>query len=762
MLSSFNNLRVSVRLMLATTVPVVGLILFASLNMVERYRAAVEMEHVRSLAVLAPHLSGLAHELQKERGRSAGFLGSRGAKFTKEIKAQRNDTDAQFVRTKNALNGFDFSFYPAELVKQSKIAREQLSQLNKKRAEVDQFSLTVPQMAKYYTGTIMSLLSVVEQIQHSSTNDKISKSIAAYASFLQGKERAGRERAMGAAGFGAGEFSPKIYNNMVRYIEGQDLFFTAFKQSAGIEKAQLFDATLQGKAVDGVAQMRSIALNSHQTGSLGTVTVEEWFKTITDKINLMKAIEDNVAQSLVATATDIQTQAWAEFRLNGVITAVLLLMTMLFSYIVIKSVVGPMGNLVGAMQQLADGDESVEITGAERGDELGTMAKAMGVFQQNAEEKKELEASQQQSAQQTLDAISVIGDALANLAKGHLYTRIDDGLTAQFQQLGTDFNETARQLQETVSQVASSTSSMRSGTHEIAQASDDMARRTENQAATLEQTAAAIDEITSTVKKTAQSAKQASEIVSKAKHEAGTGGQIVRQAIDAMTSIERSSKEVGDIIGVIDEIAYQTNLLALNAGVEAARAGDAGRGFAVVASEVRALAQRSAGAAKEIKSLISESAKQVEHGVSLVQSSGSALETIVGEVTNVVELVNEITSSAQAQAVGIDEINAAISQLDQVTQQNAAMVEQATAASRELAVQGDDLAGIVQHFRMGGADTSDSLREELAKTAPHAFQNADQPQTKQNEIITPDRVAHPPPSGALKATGTDGDGWEEF
>ena len=359
----------------------------------------------------------------------------------------------------------------------------------------------------------------------------------------------------------------------------------------------------------------------------------------------------------------------------------------------------------------------------------------------------------------------MIGEALENLAKGKLYTRIDNGLTEQFHKLGTDFNETAAQLQKTVSQVVSSTSNMRSGTHEIAQASDDMARRTENQAATLEQTAAAIDEITSTVKRTAQSAKQASEIVSKAKREAGSGGKVVRQAIDAMTSIERSSKEVGDIIGVIDEIAYQTNLLALNAGVEAARAGDAGRGFAVVASEVRALAQRSAGAAKEIKSLISDSAKQVEHGVTLVQSSGAALETIVAEVSNVVDLVGEITSSAQEQAVGIDEINAAVMQLDQVTQQNAAMVEQTTAASRELASQGDDLAGIVENFHLERGVKSDPLREELAKAAPHAFQQENRSQGAMEVSAAPEQVPQasaPQRQPALKATGTDDEGWEEF
>jgi methyl-accepting chemotaxis protein len=257
------------------------------------------------------------------------------------------------------------------------------------------------------------------------------------------------------------------------------------------------------------------------------------------------------------------------------------------------------------------------------------------------------------------------------------------------------------QLQTLVSSIVENSATLRSGTQEISAATDDLARRTEQQAAGLEETAAALGEITGTVRKTADGAKQANEVVARTRIDAQKSGEIVRQAVSAMGSIENSSKQIGQIIGVIDEIAFQTNLLALNAGVEAARAGEAGRGFAVVASEVRALAQRSAEAAKEIKALISTSAQQVESGVKLVGETGQALERIVAQVAEITAVVSEIAASAQEQADGLNQVNIAINEMDQVTQQNAAMVEESSSASRTLAEGTQELVRLTEQFQVG-------------------------------------------------------------
>jgi methyl-accepting chemotaxis protein len=231
--------------------------------------------------------------------------------------------------------------------------------------------------------------------------------------------------------------------------------------------------------------------------------------------------------------------------------------------------------------------------------------------------------------------------------------------------------------------------------------SNDLSKRTEQQAASLEQTAAALDQITATVKKTADGAIQARSAVATAKADAENSGVVVGQAVTAMGEIEQSSRKISSIIGVIDEIAFQTNLLALNAGVEAARAGDAGRGFAVVASEVRALAQRSAEAAKEIKALISASNTQVAAGVGLVGETGKALTRIVTQIAEINGVVTDIAASAQEQATGLNEVNTAVNQMDQVTQQNAAMVEESTAASFALAQEAEDLTRMMSQFKVG-------------------------------------------------------------
>ena len=303
-----------------------------------------------------------------------------------------------------------------------------------------------------------------------------------------------------------------------------------------------------------------------------------------------------------------------------------------------------------------------------------------------------------------------LGSALKALAEGDLTVALDRDLPRQYDAIRADFSLAVERLRDAMGGIAGNADGMRSGAGEITQAADDLSRRTEQQAATLEETAAALEEITATVKRTADGANQANAVVGAAKLDAEKSGEVVRDAVAAMSQIEQSAQQISQIIGVIDEIAFQTNLLALNAGVEAARAGDAGRGFAVVASEVRALAQRSAEAAKEIKALISASTQQVKQGVDLVGQTGEALQRIVSKVADISGLVSEITASAQEQATGLSQVNTAVNQMDQVTQQNAAMVEQSTAASHSLLDQADELVRLVSRFRTGEERRTASAR----------------------------------------------------
>ena len=328
-----------------------------------------------------------------------------------------------------------------------------------------------------------------------------------------------------------------------------------------------------------------------------------------------------------------------------------------------------------------------------------------------------LEAIEAEKLEQERIIIDSIGNGLEALAKGDLTHRVTADLQGSFAKLREDFNSASVKLENSMQAVLSGTAGISSGAGEIATAADDLSRRTEQQAASLEQTAAALEQITATVKRTAENAKEAGTIVTSAKKAAEEGGRVVETAIDAMGQIEKSSKQITDIIGVIDEIAFQTNLLALNAGVEAARAGDAGKGFAVVASEVRALAQRSAEAAKEIKTLIKDSGSHVSSGVKLVGESGQALKNIVEQVIAINSLVNEMAQAAQQQSTGIEEVNVAVGQMDQVTQQNAAMVEESTAASRNLADETSELARLVGFFRVTDAPVQERAPVRSARPA---------------------------------------------
>ncbi|UWQ83845.1 CHASE3 domain-containing protein [Leisingera caerulea] len=374
--------------------------------------------------------------------------------------------------------------------------------------------------------------------------------------------------------------------------------------------------------------------------------------------------------------------------------------------------------IVVSMRGLAEGNNAVEIHGQERGDEVGDMARALEKFRDELVRMQEAEQQKAQSKDAELaGVVRELSERLSRLSHGDLTIRIAEEFPEEYEQLRADFNGSIDNLTATVQEVIGAASSIRSGAAEISQASDDLSHRTESQAATLEETAAAIDELTASVRSAAEGARNVETTVREARQEAESSGEVVQDAVTAMSGIEDSSNKISQIISVIDDIAFQTNLLALNAGVEAARAGEAGRGFAVVASEVRALAQRSSDAAMEIKTLIGDSSRQVAEGVDLVGRAGEALQSIVGRVSHISQLVSEIAEGAAEQSTGLLEINTGVTQLDQVTQQNAAMVEEATAAGHMLNTDAVKLAELVARFQVDGSTAAPAAP---AASAPSA------------------------------------------
>ncbi|MBY9062365.1 cache domain-containing protein [Sphingomonas yunnanensis] len=351
----------------------------------------------------------------------------------------------------------------------------------------------------------------------------------------------------------------------------------------------------------------------------------------------------------------------------------------------------PLGEMRGAMEQLARGQLQVTVPGLDRDDEIGTMAQSVSVFREGALAKARADAEQR-------EVVETLARHLAALAAGQLTARIDGTFPDSYERLRADYNNALDEIRGAIGAIRDGSAAVHGHTAELSQASDDLSRRTEHQAASLEETSAAMSEIAGTMRQAADGASKAHEAMESVHVDAQRGGKVVREAVAAMGRLEQASAEIGAIIAVIDAIAFQTNLLALNAGVEAARAGDAGKGFAVVANEVRALAARCAEAATDVRHRITQSGEQVDASVRLVNETGAALERITGQIGAIGGLVAEIATSARAQASGLDQIDVALNQIDGVTQQNAAMVEEITAVSRNLESEADALTQEVSRF----------------------------------------------------------------
>ena len=387
----------------------------------------------------------------------------------------------------------------------------------------------------------------------------------------------------------------------------------------------------------------------------------------------------------------------------------------------------PYVETVERMEALAAGDVETPFAYPDHRDCVGRMTRAMEVFRANAIDLRD-------RGQVTGDVIGAVRTALEALAAGRFQHRIGT-LPQGYETLRESFNATLGELAELMEQVRGSASAVHSGASEINSASNDLAQRTERQAASLAETAAAMGEVTQAVGETARAAGSAAGAVGTVNAEALEGGRVVQSAVSAMAAIEKSASEIGQIINVIDGIAFQTNLLALNAGVEAARAGDAGRGFAVVANEVRALAQRCADSAKDIKRLIEASNAQVSGGVKLVGETGAILTRMVGKIGDVTNLVSQISSSAEEQAKRIQQINGSVGQMDLMTQQNAAMVEQTNAAARSLASEADSLAALMARF---GDSAPATTYARAAAPAPAPRAAAPRLQTQGNAALDED------------------------
>ncbi len=453
-------------------------------------------------------------------------------------------------------------------------------------------------------------------------------------------------------------------------------------------------------------------------------------KAQSEKVN---SVVDDLVTYVISKADEAVSDSGVVYQKNLITTLSIAAVTLVIAFVgiayAIIGVTRPIGRISSSMRNLASGDLTSQIPFGGRADEVGEMAAAVEVFRQAGIANRELERQAEEArvreghqdaesrrraaeeAEKLRFATTTLGSGLQRLAAGDVSFELEEAFAAEYEPLRQDFNASLKQLGTTLSSVMQSVENIDNGTREISSGANDLSKRTEQQAAALEETAAALDEITVNVSTSSKRTDEARTVAILANQNAVKSAEVVSNAEEAMRRIEESSQQISNIIGVIDEIAFQTNLLALNAGVEAARAGEAGKGFAVVAQEVRELAQRSASAAKEIKGLIQNSSTEVESGVKLVRDTGVALKAIGDYVSQINQLMDAIATSAREQSTGLAEVNTAVNQMDQTTQQNAAMVEQSTAASAALAQEATRLRSLVSQFNLSGRATATAQME---------------------------------------------------
>jgi methyl-accepting chemotaxis protein len=761
-----SNMRIPTRIAIATILPLLAFAGFAAKSLSEKWSASQAAGRVAVVVESVPLVSELIHQLQRERGASATFVTSKGQALADVMRNQRGATDKAIAEWRKGLSEIDPSTLGAGFGRALAQAQPAVADIVNMRRDIDALSITAPKTAEYFTTTIAHLIGLIEATGNLSDDLRIGLGSRAFVAIVKRKELTGQERATGSGAFAIGEFAPDVHRNFLRLLALQDAQTQAFEKDAMQAEIDAVANTLKGPVVDELARMRAVAAAApFDRAAVKSVAAQQWFNTISQYIDLLKTAEDRVATEFLNLTHAVVKEAQAAFYGIAAIFIAILSLVVAMTIVVVRSITRPIARLLPTMRELAKGNHDIDVADTKRGDEIGEMAKAVLVFREAGIENARLQAQAREQDKKMateraaaeakvmaeLDAAvggivkaAMAGDfsqrvplagkegtirslaesmnvmcenmgrvmdnlvtMLRALAEGNLKQRISGSYEGMFAILKDCANTTAETLSKTMLDIRAAVDEVTNAAAEISTSTTDLSQRTEEQAASLEQTSASMEEMSVTVKQNAGNAQQASQLAASARAMADRGSAVVTSTVEAMSRIENSSNKIADIIGVIDEIARQINLLALNAAVEAARAGEAGRGFAVVASEVRSLAQRSAQAAKDINDLISNSSMQVKDGADLVNRTGESLKEIVESVRRVADIIAEIATASVEQSTGIDQINKALTQMDEMTQQNSALVEENAAAAKTLEQQSETMTQRVAFFELGGNDGRD-------------------------------------------------------
>ena len=718
-----SKLSIKQKLILIMLIPLFVVILLAAKLAVDSFSTSKNLQSLDNVVILSVKIGDLVHETQKERGMTAGFLGSNGEKFKIELPAQRLVVDEKFKELNAFLSTFDKDVYSSEFLENLNNSLKKLQDLNNNRTGVNNLSINTGVAIAYYTDTISLLLNTVGTITKLSNSAKVSQELVSYMSFLLSKERAGIERAVGTNTFAKNSFGEGMKARLYTLVAEQNAYMDTFLKVSSLEMVNFYKKTLQGESIIEVDKMRKTLLYSNIESNFG-VDANYWFKQMTDKINILKKIEDNLSKNLIQTIENEMSEAnqnmivFGFLSVFGVALTMILARTIAFTILIdVDSVKRGVENFFAFINFEKD---DIELIKVKSNDELGMMSR---IINKNIEDTK---ANIQKDRALIADTIRVANQ----INKGYLDSKIelgsnnpslnelkniinemlgtlnsnvsnilkvltsyskldfrpklaDNNLEGLIKELEKDVNILGEVITQTLMENKRIGIVLSDNANTLTQNMQGIANAANSQAASLEETAASLEEITSNITNNTQTAIQMATFGNKVKESISLGQQLANKTVLSMEDINSQTTAISEAITIIDQIAFQTNILSLNAAVEAATAGEAGKGFAVVAGEVRTLASRSAEAAKQIKELVQNAQKKTQEGKDIASDMIDGYSELNKNISTTLELISNVTTASKEQSSGMVQINDAVNNLDKITQINAQNASQANIIAQE-------------------------------------------------------------------------------
>ncbi len=673
------RIRIARRLSLAIAIPLIVLCAIAGFGILQKWQSRTDMARLARLVENVETISAFVHELQRERGLSALFVASKGANAAAELPQQRERTNAQRQKIQPVWTELRQTRLNKEFMSIVDQAEAAARELDAMRAKISSLTATAQESGGYYTDAIAKLIAIAGELSSLSTRGDIAMAMDAYVQFMQGKERAGQERATGAAGIGAGRFDSTTFARFVSLSAAENAYFGAFKAAANENMRAAFDKAIAGKAGEDIARMRQQIVMGGMSGELAGLNADTWFGAATTRIDQLKAFEDEIGASLIGLANGVYQEATSGLMTLLLTVAIALFGSIALAAIVARSITRPLDSLKGSMKDLADGNLEIAIAGIGRGDEVGDMAAAVEVFKVNAIERRRLESDQKATEQRAAEQRKAEMQALASKfeqAVGGVVRAVASSAT-QLETAANSLTGTAATTQQLATTVAAASEEASVNVQSVSSAAEEMS--------------ASVAEIGRQVQ---ESSRIAGEAVSQA-----------RKTDSRIADLSQASNRIGDIVALITGIAEQTNLLALNATIEAARAGEAGRGFAVVAQEVKSLASQTAKATGEISSQIGNMQTATEESVAAIKEIGST----IGRIAEISALIaaavdeqgaatQEVAHNVQQAAQGTSEVASAITEVNKGARETGAASSQVLASAKSLTVESGRLGSEVEQF----------------------------------------------------------------